>query len=577
MTLSPLASKRWLALGLAVLVLLLHYRWVLEGGLIGAPQSDMIRGLWGLDTQARSFAIWTDHIGFPEGVKLLVLPWFSSQVVAPLVWIFGTPFVWNFWVLTLCWASGYSAALLARELTGRARSGWMVGMMMISQPMMFLALTDGTPENVAFWALPLSLMFLYRAQRQWTWGWVAGLAATVVALDSPYHAIFAVLLAPLTLFGEPAPRNVRLRGLLLTAFSSALGAGLLALLYQGLPVLSAPESNPGSNAVHLQNWVQWEKGTLREPWDWTFSPAFIPIASLIVATILSLFHARRALPWVAAGLICLALSMGPDLANAKILSDLFGAPGGYIGNTIASFHSEYPLPVVRFLRRWLVPAALSFALAAELGIAAFPRFLSFGPLLGLGMMAVSVWKTSYPFYLPLSNPVRPESTSFIANHDADGAVLILPMTRAALRLHQRDELPVFASLGEGLSSASELWLQVGFQRSMVYSPTGLITMQVRRKRPEEFRTFIRDLDDLTLPQTIGAEPPPSATSGFDVKRARARKMVESGVNFLLIDEAAFGTSGLETLRKSFVELIQEERHFNDGNGITVIVLGEKAP
>ncbi|HND29012.1 MAG TPA: hypothetical protein PLA94_03400, partial [Myxococcota bacterium] len=168
--LSPLASKRWLALGLAALVLLLHYRWILEGGLIGAPQSDMIRGLWGLDAQARSFALWTDHIGFPEGVKLLVLPWFSSLVVAPLVWIFGTPFVWNFWVLTLCWASGYCAALLARELTGRARSGWIVGMMMISQPMIFLALTDGTPENVALWGLPLFLMLLYRAQRQWTWG-----------------------------------------------------------------------------------------------------------------------------------------------------------------------------------------------------------------------------------------------------------------------------------------------------------------------------------------------------------------------------------------------------------------------
>ena len=153
-------------------------------------------------------------------------------------------------------------------------------------------------------------------------------------------------------------------------------------------------------------------------------------------------------------------------------------------------------------------------------------------------------------------------------------MLILPMTRAALRLHQRDELPVFASLGEGLSSASELWLQVGFRRSMVYSPTGLITMQVRSKRPEEFRTFIRDLDDLTLPQTIGAEPPPSATSGFDLKKLSARKMVEGGVNFLLIDEAAFGTSGLELLRKSFVELIKEEQHFNDGTGITVMVLGE---
>jgi hypothetical protein len=574
MTLSPLASKRWLALGLAVLVLLLHYRWILEGGLIGAPQSDMIRGLWGVDVQARSFALWTDHIGFPEGVKLLVLPWFSSLVVAPLVWIFGTPFVWNFWVLGLCWASGYCAALLARELTGRARSGWIVGMMMISQPMIFLALTDGTPENVAFWALPLFLMLLYRAQRQWTWGWAAGLAATVVAMDSPYHAIFALLLAPLTFVGEPAPRNVRFRGLLLTSFTSALGAGLVALLYYGLPVFSAPDSNPGSNAVHLQNWVQWEKGTLREPWDWTFSPSFIPITTLIAATVLSLLHARRALPWVAAGLLCLVLSLGPDIANANVLSDLFGPPGQYIGSTIASFHNEYPMPVVRFLRRWLVPAALSFALAAELGIAAFPRFLSFGPLVGLGMVAISVWQTSYPFYLPLSHPVRPEATTFIANHDADGAVLILPMTRAALRLHQRDELPVFASLGEGLSSASELWLQVGFRRSMVYSPTGLITMQVRSKRPEDLRTFIRDLDDLTLPQTIGAEPPPSATSGFEIKRATARKMVESGVNFLLIDEEAFGTAGLETLRKSFVELIKEEQHFADGTGITVIVLGE---
>jgi hypothetical protein len=320
--------------------------------------------------------------------------------------------------------------------------------------------------------------------------------------------------------------------------------------------------------------VQWEKGELREPWDWTFSPSFIPVITLVVATILGFFGARRALPWLAAGVICLVLSLGPDIANANVLSDLFGPPGQYIGSTIASFHHEHPLPVVRFLRRWLVPAALSFALAAELGIAALPRFLSMGPLVGLGMVAISVWQTSYPLYLPLSHPPSPESTAFIAEHDADGAVLILPMTRAALRLHQRDELPVFASLGAELSSASELWLQVGCRRSVVNSPTGLITMQVRSKRTEDLRTFIRDLDDLTLPQTIGAEPPPSATSGFDLKKVAARKMVASGVNFLLIDEAAYGVSGLETLRKSFVELIKEEKHFDDGTGVTVIVLGE---
>lgn len=569
-------SRRWLALGLGLLVLALHYRWFLEGGLLGAPRSDVIRGVWGLDQQTHSFALWGQRVGFPEGSKLLVLPWLSSLVAAPLVWVLGSVNAYNLWVLLLLWGTGLAAGLLAQEVTEEPGAGWLVGCAMISQPMTWLAITDGTPENVAFWAVPLMLLCLRRATADVRWGIAAGGMATVVALDSPYHAIFSLPFVPLMLRWEAGIfRFPFWKGWGMAAAAAGVGVLILVGAYWGLPVGSAPAAELSNNAAHVQNWVQWEKGSLREPWDWTYSPCFIPLWTLVPAVLLALTAPRRALPWVAVGFLCLLFALGPGQDNPKLAGDVLGGWAKSVLQVSADLQAAHPMPVVRFLRRWLVPAAFAFGMAAEVGLSERPRLRWLGPILGLMAVAVSVSRTSYPQNLPLTHPIFPESCSFILEYPESGAILVLPRTRAATRLHQRDELPVFASLGEELSSAAELWLQVQSGRAAVNTPNGLLTLVPRRGRSNDLQNFFRDLDDLTLPQTIGTPIPPSAIGEPERRAATARSLLRQGLRFLLVDEQVYGPEGLKYLRIPFQGITLEERHFDEGTGVTVLVLGDQ--
>lgn len=591
---------------LLVLVVVLHAQWVWGGGILGAPQSDVIRGVWGLDQQARGLPVpfWTDRVGFPEGSKLLVLPFASSLIGAPLVWALGAPLAWSLWVMGLLWASGCAAARLAQEWLESEEAGWIAGCAMISQPMLWMAMTDGTAENVAFWSVPLLLLLLLRAVREGSAGWAAaaGGMATVVALDSPYHAIFVLpLLVPIIgeaaagVMQHPAPlrylRETAVRVGVPLVLVSGAGAGICYGLYYGLPVSSAPPADLSNNAVRLATWLQWEQGKLREPWDWTLAPTFVPLPLLIGGPLLGLASLRRALPWVAVAALCVLLSLGPDRGNAAVAAQAIGGWAGAVVDGWASFSHDHPIPVVRFLRRWLVPAALCLALAAEAGLASVRAVGAawgaggagsvggagrwsgwIGPALGIGLVAVSAWKTGYPQVLPRIQLEMPASTRFIADHPASGHILILPRVRAARRLQQRDELPVFASLSQDLTSSAELWLQVCAERGAVNSPVGLLTMVPRRARSAAYQTLLRDLDDLTLPQTIGNPIPPSATMEPARRQETARAWVTDGLRFLLVDEEIYAPEGLRLLRETFGPLISDERHFDDGTGVTVMIL-----
>lgn len=584
---------RWLALGLALLVLIIHYRWLLEGGLIGAPQSDVIRGVWGMDQQVRGLPLpfWTSHIGFPEGVKIVILPWFSSLLATPLIWSLSPVLAYDLWILGLLWATGFCSALLARALSGSDTAGWLVGVLMISQPMIWLAITDGTPENVAFWAVPAFLAALHHAQASGSrnWGMAAGGLAVLVALDSPYHAIFSLPLALPILFGGQSLWMMRGRAWLGTLAVIIPGALILYGLYWGLSVSAAPPTELGNNAVHLRNWLQWEAGQTQSPWDWTFAPCFIPSATLILTGGLALLSPRRALPWLGMGLICLGLSLGPAAENPPILGEIAGPWAKDLGEWVQAMHQAHPLPVVRFLRRWLVPAALCFGLAGELGLAALldvlrhwffikPQeglgrlFVVPGPLLAAWALSIVWQQTAYPSMLPLQAPILPEALQFVADYPMRGAMVLLPSHRGAYRRHERNELPVFANLGASLSSASELWLQTLSGRAAVNSPTGLITMVPRHARAEATSILLRDLDDLTVPQVMGTPLPPSATMAPDVRAASARALVEQGLRFIVVDTEIYGEEGLKLLKLPFADLLKEEKSFADGSGILVLVV-----
>jgi len=196
--------RLWItAIVLVALVAWLHSP-LMQGGVIGAPGTDVFRAIWGFDHQARGlpFPFWTDRIGFPAGEKLLILPFVSSLLGTPFHMLLGPWAGYNLWMLTLLAAGGVAMAWWVYEATRSPSAGMMAGVGVVTQPSIFLALTDGTPEHVAFWSLPALLAALWQTARSplWRWPLLSGGLATVVALDSPYYAVFAMVLVPYALW-----------------------------------------------------------------------------------------------------------------------------------------------------------------------------------------------------------------------------------------------------------------------------------------------------------------------------------------------------------------------------------------
>jgi hypothetical protein len=57
------------------------------------------------------------------------------------------------------------------------------------------------------------------------------------------------------------------------------------------------------------------------------------------------------------------------------------------------------------------------------------------------------------------------------------------------------------------------------------------------------------------------------------RRRRAEALVDEGLGFVAIDEATLGPEGVRLARLPFEGVLREERHFDDGTGVTVLVVG----
>jgi hypothetical protein len=564
----------WIALWLAALVSWLHAPLFADGGVLGAPGTDVIRAAWGLDHQARALPglpFWTDRVGFPEGVKLLILPLVSSLLGAPLHALLGPIAGYDAWVLGLLWASGFASALLVEGVSGSAAAGLLAGTVMVVQPMTLLAVTDGTPEYVAFWALPAALLAVWVARRApgVRPSLLAGLLLLVLALDSPYHAVFALPFVPLVAWGTNR-RNLLVLG-------AACLAGVLVVVgaYYGLPLGEVGGSRE-ANAVQVWVWKQWESREVSRGWDYTLAPGFIPLATLAGALALAALRPLRSLPWVLVGLLCLVFALDTSPENATQLERLYGATAGDIGHAIARFNTQFPVPVVRFPRRWLVPAALAFSVAAGIGLTRLKwewARLNIALPAAIAVVVHTLSLTGYRAAVPHFAAPTAAFAGFVAHHPTAGAILALPRVRAAnTAATRRDEIPIFAGLDPAIRSADQLWIQLATGRASAYVPDGLRTMQVRTARAVETEKLLRDLDDLSTPQTTGKEIPPSAVQEPPRRAAAAGHLIAQGLRFVIVDEAAFGTEGLALVRLPFAEHLAEERHFDDGTGVTVLVL-----
>ncbi len=573
--LSPRTQQLLLAVAIAAVVSWMHGPLFANGGVLGAPGTDVIRGAWGLDHQARALPglpVWTDRVGFPEGVKIVVLPLISSVLGAPLHALLGPVAGYDAWVLALLWASGFATALLVRALSGSSAAGLLAGVALVVQPMVLLAITDGTPEYVAVWPLAAALFATWAARKHegLVLPVVAGLLWVVVALDSPYHAVFGLPFLPIALWGTTR------RNLLAFGVAGLVGGLALVAAYWGLPVGDVEDQRRGTNAVQLFVWHQWETRNVGKPWDYTLAPGFVPLATIAGALALAALRPLRALPWLLAAALCFVLAMGDSAENAIWLERTYGPTAGSIGRAVVAFNEAVHVPVVRFPRRWLVPGALGLAVAAGIGLSRVPwswARLAIAVPAAAGVLLHTLDLTGYRRALPTFPAPAAAFATFIAEHPADGAVLALPTIRAAnTAAVRREDIPIWASLDPAIRSADQLWIQLATGRPNVYVPQGMRTMQRRTAREQELEKLLRDLDDLTLPQTTGRSIPPSATQEPPRRAAAAARLIERGLRFVALDAALYGPDGLATAKLPFAGHIAEERTFDDGTGVVVWVL-----
>ena len=171
----------------------------------------------------------TTRINFPDGAEVLVLPLASGIILSPLGWL-GPEIAWNLTMFLLVLGSGMTTAWMTKVMCDGWIAGVVAGAMVMAQPMLHQAIADGTAEHVALWAVPLFVGATWLALHEQNprWGIAAGLLSIVVALDSPYHGLYALIMGMIVL--PWAVRFVRGRSRdLVMALSAMTGAAIIGI------------------------------------------------------------------------------------------------------------------------------------------------------------------------------------------------------------------------------------------------------------------------------------------------------------------------------------------------------------
>jgi hypothetical protein len=568
--------------------------------LIGDPGSDAVRGMWGLDHIRRSLLppdalLFSREFNFPFGGWALILPFVSSLLLSPIAALTGPVAGWNLCLLFLLWSAGMATALLARELSGSWGVGLAAGGALLGQPMLLASVADGTAEHLAYGGFSLALLALLRAARPGGGAApavIAAAAGALLALESPYLAVFllvfALALTPRLLLGwwGQSPR-ARWRRLVGGALMALVALALLALLFGRFPQkadqITDIVQRRTANALSLSHWWRLETATNlhRDP---TLPPTAIPIGGLVGSLGLALLNLRRSWPYLLATALFFSLSIGGIKSTGAVLAQWWGPAGQTIGDTATELGDFlYGLPgfsQIRFPRRTLVPAALAALLAAA---AAWPRFrLPFrhtahaGILIGalIGGLAFSRGLALSRFHdpFPRFDAPRLAFADWIRTKGPSGGVALIPGRRAARQFTERHKLPIFAELSDDLRSSELLYIQVMHGQPQTAWPE-LLTIGPKARTPRTGQ-LLQDWDDLTLPATVGREAPPSAVDAIqdDRRRVGIKLLLDWGLRYLVVDAALMAEPEREVLRRHLKGHIAEERHFDDGTGIWVLVL-----
>lgn len=565
--------------------------------IIGDAKTDAIRGSWGLQHLFQTlfhFELpWDSHrVNFPVGARLLVLPLASGILLAPLG-LLGATLAWNLTIICLVATSGFAVAWLTRTLTDRWLPGILSGAVVISQPMFHHAIVDGTAEHIAIWAVPafIGAAWLALSEQSPRWGILAGLLSIVVALDSPYHGIYALVLGLIVL--PFALKTVRGRerdlGVAMTSMAVAGGLGVAFVIYLYGQFDGTNTQAPSvaklqqSNATDLRLWWHYigSTSTLR---DSTRPPTLIPSGVLIGTLVLSLFGKKKSLPWLLCGLLMVGFSFGLEDRTPANLAAWVGQPFGWIGSTAIALNKwVYTLPVVgdiRFPRRWLVPAAMTLSIGAGIGLSRiFSRWIRpvwFQTMIVAVLSTVVVFNGLQTSRLHTEFPKHklPSVEFTQAMHDdaTSGGVLLLPAVRSVTAGATRDQLPIFANLHPDLASADDLFLQTQHHHPMVSFPS-LQTLAAREQDPNVSR-LLRDWSDLSHPKTSRRAIPPSAIDpGAQVERSKGLKILRAaGLRWIAVDLGAYEEQGIQHLTNQLGNTISNQQSFDEGDGVLLITI-----
>ena len=589
----------WTAIGLLICTLWLFNPVLadLSELVIGDAQTDAVRGAWGFDHLAASVLSgelpWdSTRVNFPYGAHLLVLPLASGLLLSPLG-LLDPILAYNLILITLVFGSCLATAWLTRVVADSWTTGFLAGAMVLSQPMFHHALADGTAEHIALWAVPLFIgaSVLALAEQSPRWGVGAGLFSIVVALDSPYHGLYALVLGlavlPMVLKTVRGRESDLWRAVIAMMAAAGVGVGFVYYLYQRFETgsVDGPGTSvlQGTNATDMRLW--WRHfGDAVGIRDLSRPPTLIPTAILSTAVVLCAVAAKKGLPWLLAGLFMVGLSFGTRSDTPQLIEAWLGTPAGLACEGVLHFNRWfYSLPIageVRFPRRWLVPAAMSLSVGAGLGLSAiFQRWIRSSAarvavVVSLAALCLTTGVRSSRLHNPFpAHPVPDVAfASAIRGAEQTGAVLLLPASRAVEAGATREKLPVFANIGSALASADDLYLQMRHGQRMVSFPS-VQTLKARPRHPDVSRV-LRDWSDLTGANTARGGIPPSAYDpGAKYERGRGvRKLREAGLRWIAVDLGFYGPEGLDHLRSQLGKAIAEEQRFDEGDGVLLMRL-----
>lgn len=567
---------------------------------LGSPETDTIRGMWSMDHVSRSLW-WPDspirsfELSFPTGVWAVMLPFASSLLLSPLQLLLGPKLAWNLGLIAMIWGSGFATAWLCRVVSGSWVAGTLAGGALASQPMLLHAVSDGTPEHVAFWSVPVVLALTAAAlqRRSWRWALLAGTAAMVVAFDSPYQAVYSGVIGLIALpWLVLRVRRDQLAPLATTVIALALSTLLAGLVvwsvYRNFPQVSGGAGPQPElwrmNAADIHTWWQfdWGPAAARDP---DLNPTYIPSILLVLAIGLGLAGGARALPWLGAGTVCLLLSFGLNTRIPGELSRWLGVAGVEAGNKLLAFNAyAYALPgieSIRFPWRWLVPAALCFLVAASVGGARLGRRFPRGApvafaALGLASAVYSTESSGLHDRFPSHSLPDLAFAEWIAERPGDGAVTYIPRRRMAPAAEaRRDEHAVFANIEGALSSAELEYFQVLHQRPVTTSPN--LKTLVRRPTHTGIEELLQSWDDLTQPKQLGKPIPRGSIEppNPEVRAAALDLLHAAGLRWIVLDLAAFDDEGIQILLRILGARVATQERFEDGDGVLVLELKER--